>query len=112
MYRGDKFHERCRLTRVSEPELYPVGQNNRVLYKAIYECSCNKNRKLYRCDKVNSGHSLSCGCLSVEIGKSRVGEDHPSFKHGLSGHPLKNIHQNIIDKLYNPNAESGENVPL
>lgn len=51
-------------------------KNNRIMWKAL--CKCGKEVKVCTGDW-NSGRAKSCGCF-----RSRKGESHPNFIHGLT----------------------------
>lgn len=49
--------------------------------KTFYLCSCScGNNKEVRADSLKSGKTKSCGCLNLELSKSKTGSKHPNWK--------------------------------
>lgn len=65
-------------------------------YTAVCQCDCGSSPLPIRIDGLTSGNVLSCKCYWKE--RTR--------KHGLSKHPLFNVHKNMINRCYDPNDKS------
>lgn len=76
-----------RLTVLSKAPATKKGQ-----VKWLCQCDCGTER-VVRGDKLRSGSTISCGCLSAD--QSRV--------HGLRSHPLYDTWNGIVQRCTNPN---------
>ena len=77
---GDRFN---RLTVV---KFSHRGKRRKIFWSCL--CDCGKNT-VARSDQIISGHTKSCGCLSIEKFKART------IKHGISGTALYFLYENI-----------------
>jgi len=73
--------------------------------KWICKCDCG-NKTTAATSSLTTGHTKSCGCLSLEKAKNRTGKDHQNYKHGDKGTKLYNTFQNIKWRCNNENAEN------
>lgn len=69
---------------------------NSYRYKAVCQCDCGSNPFTLRNDALTSGVQVSCGCFHRE--------NH--LKHGLSLHPLFNVHKKMIGRCADPQNKS------
>lgn len=66
------------------------------VYK-YYECLCSCGNIIHpRKDTLLNGQSTSCGCYAAERAGDRL------RTHGLSRHPLADVHYGMIRRCYNP----------
>jgi len=63
-------------------------------YFAVCSCDCDAPLKRYRIDKLQSGHTTSCGCAQREA----------TTKHGLWDHPLYSIWSHAMQRCYYASA--------
>jgi len=84
---------------------YDKGSKGSGKARWICECDCG-NKTIARTNSLTSGHTQSCGCLSVEKSKSRTGEDHQNYKHGDKGTKFYNTFQNIKWRCNNESADN------
>lgn len=77
---GEKFGRWTVLSPVpkGDPEYLRIKTHER-LWRC--RCECGEERSL-RTNTLTCGHSSSCGCLRVEVGKNRVGKDRWNWKGG------------------------------
>jgi len=72
--------------------------------KALWKCECECGGfTIVTTQDLKSGHTKSCGCLSVEATKSR------SLKHGLSTNNLFFAWNSMKERCFNPNNKSYAN---
>lgn len=64
--------------------------------KFLCKCSCGK-KKIVQLGHLKSGHTKSCGCLAVELSKTR------NRKHNESNTPLYRIWADMRNRCSNPN---------
>lgn len=62
--------------------------------KAICNCDCGTTGKLVRVGTLDSGESMSCGCLAAEKTSERT------RTHGYSKHPLFQAHYDMLRRCY------------
>lgn len=68
---------------------------------SYWECKCDcGNICKRRASHITSGASSSCGCYNKEVAAERL------KTHGLSDHPLMNIHNAMISRCENKNSKS------
>jgi len=96
-YRKEKTIERHRLDLVGERfgRLIVIKYDGKDKYgKSLFLCKCDcGNEKVVRGSELTNGDTKSCGCYRRERGriqrnefnKNNIGENHPNYKHGLSG---------------------------
>ena len=66
-------------------------------HRAQWSCRCEcGNKKVVASDRLVSGKTKSCGCLSKEVLKA------VNTTHGLTAHPLYGVCKNIIARCNNP----------
>src|SRR3972149_11652884 len=62
-----------------------------------YECTCECGNVIFpRKDTLINGDSKSCGCWAAEKASERA------TTHGLSNHPLYDVHNGMLRRCYNP----------
>ena len=70
----------------------------------LCRCQCGRAAEVTT-DKLNSGHTKSCGCLAIETtianNKKFPRDGHPT--HGMSRHPLDGVLKAIKQRCTNPN---------
>lgn len=69
---------------------------------ALFLCDCG-NKKVIRCDSVQSGATFSCGCYHIKLTSQR------SYVHGDSNTRLYHIWEGIKQMCLDPNAENYHN---
>lgn len=67
--------------------------------KALFKCSCGNTFTAW-IHSVKSNITKSCGCYRKEYMRNK------QTKHGLSKHPLYNVHGNMIERCYNKDSIS------
>lgn len=67
--------------------------------KWLCECSCGGQRAVYS-GHLKDGSSKSCGCLMPR------GQNHKSFKHGMSETPEFKTWLQMLTRCHNPNSKS------
>ncbi|MCM0758077.1 hypothetical protein M7775_05735 [Sporomusa sphaeroides DSM 2875] len=74
--------------------------------KRYWVCKCNcGNITTVSTDKLNSGHTKSCGCLATEttiLNNKKYPRDGNPIHH-MSGHPLDGVLKAMKQRCYNPN---------
>lgn len=79
---------------------HPVNSGKRVQWVCICECGVEK---IVTGHGLTSGDTKSCGCLARESVLTR------SITHGMSGHPLHNVWNSMIQRCYNEKSASYKN---
>lgn len=69
----------------------------RGLRYALFKCRCG-NEFETAVLKIKNGHTKSCGCHKIKVGKE------VNLIHGLSGHKLFKKWGSIKERIYNPNV--------
>jgi hypothetical protein len=73
--------------------------------RAVWLCCCDcGTTKTVLAEKLKSGNTRSCGCLSRELSAIRATEKNYSFKHGRSRSPIYNSWQSVKQRCLDPNA--------
>ena len=87
--------ERLKVTKRAEDYISKQGVHC-VSWECVCRCGTIKN---IRGSYLTSGHTKSCGCLSVEMTNNR------NRTHGLRNHPLYRVWYSIKARCYNPKRE-------
>lgn len=95
---GERYGRLTVCSRV-EDKIYPSGKRG-VAY--LCKCDCG-NETIVIASNLRGGHTLSCGCLSVESRKQ------VHSKHGACNHRLYTTWTNIKQRCGNPNNASFKN---
>ena len=70
----------------------------------LCRCDCGKSH-IVRSSNLRCGGTKSCGCnRNSGIGKAKLGQKNPQYKHGLSGQRLYIIWSNMKQRCNNPNT--------
>jgi hypothetical protein len=74
----------------------------------LCECECGKET-IIRGNNIRNGKTKSCGCLTIDVRKSQIGEKHPNFKHGMTHTPIYVRWERIQDRCYKKSNKAYKN---
>lgn len=74
----------------------------------LCECECGKE-VVVRGQAVRSGDTKSCGCLTIDVIKSQIGEKHPNFIHGMTHTNIYKRWKSINERCYKKRCKAYKN---
>jgi hypothetical protein len=87
-------------------EVDPVfAKNGNKIRRVQCRCSCSRDKiVVVMLHSLRQGNTKSCGCLQSERTSESLIKRNTT--HGLSSHPLYNVHNNMMARCYNKDNES------